>query len=223
LEVVDVTHPLVLWMRNVTAAETRELVPAVAIEIDQAASGVKAGAYVFTSDFWRLEGVRKQITLQHLVLSVETGNRLDAAQGNRLIDASSQVVARSIDIFEFKSVYDTLARALRTCDEMIQADYLSELDVFDADNKVRVAQARQLVEARSARKLGQLQTILDQQKASDDERRRRVIPLTEARIRQVIEDQDKQLARIERQGRVEEGIPGLMLRSEWYVSRRTDL
>ena len=123
LEVVDVTHPLVLWMRKVTAAETRDLVPAVAIEIDQADAGVDAGAYVFASDFWRLEGVRKQITLQHLVLSVETGDRLDATHGNRLVDVAAQI-GRSIDLFEFKPVYDTLVRAFRTCDGTIQSDYL---------------------------------------------------------------------------------------------------
>ena len=51
---------------------------------------VEAGVYVFASDFWRLEGVRKQITLQHVVLSVETGDRLDAAQGGRLVDTVTQ-------------------------------------------------------------------------------------------------------------------------------------
>jgi hypothetical protein len=89
---------------------------------------------------------------------------------------------------------------------MTQANFLEELAAFEADNEVRVAQARQLVEARAARKLDQLRVILDQQKTSDDERRRRVIPLTEARIRQVIEDQDKQLARITRQGRVDQSF-----------------
>ena len=167
--------------------------------------GWKPGVYVFASDFWRMEGVRKQITLHHVVLSVEDGDRLDALQGDRLVDTVAQS-GRPIDLFEFQSVYDTLTKAFRKCDEMIQADYLEELAAFESDNEVRVAQARQLVEARAARKLEQLRAILDQQKISDDERRRRVIPLTEARIRQVIEDQDKQLARIERQGRVDQSF-----------------
>ena len=98
-------------------------------------------------------------------------------------------------------------KAFRKCDGMIQADYLEELTAFETDNEVRVAQARQLVEARAARKLEQLAgNTRISKKSSDDERRRRVIPLTEARIRQVIEDQDKQLARIERQGRVDQSF-----------------
>ena len=196
-------------MRYVTGAESREIVPAVAVEIDNADADVEAGVYVFASDFWRLEGVRKQITLQHVVLSVETGDRLDAARGGRLVDAVTQF-GRTLDLFELRSVYDTLMRAFRKCDEMIQSDYLEELAAFETDNEVRVAQARQLVEARAARKLEQLRAILDQQKSSDDERRRRVIPLTEARIRQVIEDQDKQLARIERLGRVDQSFRAIV-------------
>ena len=196
-------------MRNVTAAESREIVPAVAAEIDGADAGVEAGVYVFASDFWRLEGVRKQITVQHVVLSAETGNRLDAAQGDRLVDKVAQL-GSALDLFEFRSVYDTLTRAVHKCDEMIQADYLEELAAFETDNEVRVAQARQLVEARAARKLEQLRAILDQQKSSEDERRRRVIPLTEARIRQAIDDRDKQLARIERQGRVDQSLRAIV-------------
>jgi len=201
-EVVDVTHPLVLWMRQTTAAESREIVPAIAAEIDGADVNVETGLYVFASDFWRLEGVRKQITLRHVVLSVESGTPLDAAQSDRLVDTVANL-GRSVDLFEFRSDYDTLIKALQTCEEMIQADYLEDLAAFESENKIRVAQARQLVEARAERKLVQLRAILDQQKSSDDERRRRVIPLTEARIRQVTDDQDKQLARIERQGRVD--------------------
>ena len=113
-------------MRNVTAAESREIVPAVAVEIDRADAGVEPGMYVFASDFWRLEGVRKQITLQHIVLSVETGDRLDAAQSDRLVDTAGQL-GKSLDLFEFRSVYDTLTRAFRKCDEMIQAGFLEEL------------------------------------------------------------------------------------------------
>jgi SNF2 family DNA or RNA helicase len=99
-EVVDVTHPLVLWMRSVTAAESREIVPAIAAEVDTAHIRVNPGLYVFASDFWRLEGVRKQITLQHVVLSVETGDRLDAPKAERLVDIVAQQ-GRAIDLFEF--------------------------------------------------------------------------------------------------------------------------
>jgi hypothetical protein len=158
--------------------------------------------YVFASDFWRLEGIRKQITLQHVVLSVETGDHLEASQAERLIDAVAQY-GRAIDLVEFRSVYGTLTSAFQKCEEMIQVAYLEESAAFESDNEVRVAQARQLVDARAARKLEQLRVILDQQRSSDDEGRRRVIPLTEARIRHVKEDQSKQLARIERQGRIE--------------------
>ena len=125
-EVVDVTHPLVLWMRSVIAAESREIVPAIAAEVDSADVDANPGLYVFASDFWRLEGIRKQITLQHVVLSVEAGDRLEASQSERLVDAVAQR-GRAIDLFEFRSVYNTLTKAFQKCEEMIQTDYLEEL------------------------------------------------------------------------------------------------
>jgi hypothetical protein len=201
-EFVDVAHPLVLWMRTIKAIEKHDLIPAVAAEIERTKTDVAPGLYAFATDFWRMEGVRKQLTIEHAVLSVETGERLESQIAERLIDSAAQV-GKHVDLSEFASTRQTLLNALQACEKVIEDDYLDELAAFESENKNRVTQARQLVEARAHRKLVQLHSILDQQTKSRDERQRRVIPLTEARIRHAQEDRDKQLARIERQGRVD--------------------
>jgi SNF2 family DNA or RNA helicase/DNA-binding transcriptional regulator YiaG len=201
-EVVDVTHPLVLWMRSIKAVEKNELVPAVAAAIDATNTDVAPGLYVFAADLWRMEGVRKQTTIQHIVLSVKSGQRLDSRIAEQLIDRVCQY-GKHVDMAEFAAVQTTLINALRACEQGIEEDYLSEMAAFEAENTNRVTQAHQLVDARANRKLEQLRAILDQQMNLRDERQRRVIPLTEARIRRAQDEREKQVARIERQGRVE--------------------
>lgn len=201
-ERLDVTHPLVLWMRHVKALEKAILIPAVACEIGAGQTDAAPGLYVFVSDFWRMEGIRKQLTIEHVVLSAETGARLELPIAESLIDSVIQN-GKAIDPSEYSRSLDTLVNALRASEKAVEDDYLSELSAFEAENTNRVAQAHQLVEARAQRKLLQLQTILEQLRGSEDERQRRVIPLTEARIRRAQEERNQQLARIDRQGRVD--------------------
>jgi DNA-binding transcriptional regulator YiaG/superfamily II DNA or RNA helicase len=201
-ELVDITHPLVLWIRSVKAAETSDLIPAVACELDATRIDVPPGLYVFVSDFWRMEGVRKQLTIEYVALSVETGARMERPLVERLIDSVVQH-GKDVDLFEFAEGRQTLVNALQSCEKLMEDEYLSELAAFETENTNRVAQARQLVDARAQRKMFQLQAVLDQLTRSQDERQRRVVPLTEARIRRVREERDQQVARIDRQGRVE--------------------
>jgi SNF2 family DNA or RNA helicase/DNA-binding transcriptional regulator YiaG len=202
LEIIDVTHPLVLWMRSVRLADTNEVVPAVAIEIAPKSPTVQPGLYVFATDLWRIEGVRKQLTLQHVMLSVETGERVNTELTEKMLDEALQI-GKQLDLNDLIDVQDILSAALQQAEHLLEEEYLNESGEFEAENLNRVTQAKQLVVARADRKLEQLKAILAQQMNLRDERQRRVIPLTQARIRQTEQDRETQLARIERQGRVD--------------------
>jgi ERCC4-related helicase/transcriptional regulator with XRE-family HTH domain len=201
-EVIDVTHPLVLWMRSIREADSNEIVPAVAIEIKPNSSEIRPGLYVFSTDLWRIEGVRKQLTLQHVMLSVETGERLDTYLAEKILDEAIQA-GRQTELDNFTAIHETILEALRRSEHLLEEDYLNETGAFEAENLNRVTQAKQLVVARADRKLGQLEATLAQLMNLREERQRRVIPLTEARIRQTEKEREMQLARIDRQGRVD--------------------
>lgn len=202
VEVIDVAHPLSLWMRKVRDLDRKEIVPAVAIDLRATVPGVEEGLYAFATDFWRIEGVRKQLTLQHALISVTTGTRIENDLAERVIDEAMQL-GRRLDITAFSDVQDTLTNALAACEHLLENEYLAETGAFESENSNRVAQARELVTARANRKLEQLNATLSQQMLFRDERQRRVIPLTEAKIRNAEKERETQLARIARQGRVD--------------------
>jgi SNF2 family DNA or RNA helicase len=204
-EVIDVTHPLLLWMRSAKATEKSELEPAVAVAIDAAKTEVPPGPYVFATDLWKMEGIRRQTTLQHVVLSVRTGESLDSSLAERLIDTVCQH-GRQIDLNEFGDTQETLNNALRACEQAISDAYFTEEAAFESENTNRVAQAQQLVEARADRKLEQMQATLERQRTLRDERQRRIIPLTESRIRRTHDEREHQLARIREQGTVRSSL-----------------
>ena len=201
-EVVDVTHPLILWIRNIKAAETADLVPAIAAEIGAAKTELPPGLYMFVCDLWRFEGLRKQITLRHTVYSIQNENWLEPQIAERLIDNVVQF-GEPVDLFDHRAAHDKLSMVLKLCETRIEEDYLGEFSAFELENTIRTAQARQLIEGSASRKLAQLRATLERQRLSDDAGQRRVMPMTEARIRKIQDERDKQLARVERQGRIE--------------------
>jgi superfamily II DNA or RNA helicase len=202
-ELIDVSHPLVLWIKSEAQLRDSSIVPAVAIECDAVQAGIGEGLYVFATDFWRFEGVRKQISLQYAVISEESGKRVSQDAADGLVEVAAEF-GRQVDVRELQKKHESLVSALTKCEAELVDDFLREGDLFENDNSIRVGQARQLVEARAERNIHQLGNILADQLKSSDERRRRIIPAMEARLRKAIEDRDKQLARIERQGELQQ-------------------
>ena len=200
-ELIDVSHPLVLWIKAELGTHRSEVIPALAIELDRETAGLDEGLYLFATDLWRLEGIRKLVTLRHTVIGADSGAVLSEDAGQRLVEAASEH-GHSIDIWMFGDAHEKLVEALTKCKSIIVDKFLQETDAFDSENATRVEQAKQLLHARADRIIGKLQTILAHQLTYTDERRRRIVRVTEARLRNAAEDRDKQLARIERQGHV---------------------
>lgn len=200
-ELIDVSHPLVLWIKAERGAHRSDIVPALAIELDRESAALPEGLYLFASDVWRLEGIRKLVTLRHTVLSVESERFVSDDAGQHLVEAASEH-GHPIDIRMFADRHQKLTGALTNCESRIVDNFLEETDAFNSENETRLEQATQLVRARAERIIGKLETILAQQLSYTDERRRRIARVTQARLRNAAEDRDKQLARIERQGQV---------------------
>lgn len=201
-ELIDVTHPLVLWIKAELMSQGSQIVPALAIELDSARAAIGEGLYLFATDLWRLEGIRKLVTLRHTVLSTKSSEFLPEDVAQRMIEAASEY-GRSTDIRIFADRHTELTDTLAACESKLVDNFLEEADAFASENATRSKQAQQLLGARADRIIGRLETILTHQLTYTDERRRRIVRVTQARLRNAAEDRDKQLARIERQGRVE--------------------
>jgi superfamily II DNA or RNA helicase len=161
-ELIDVSHPLVLWIKTELGTHRSEVFPAVAIELDRETAGLEEGLYLFATDLWRREGIRKLVTLRHAVICSDSGTILSEDAAQRLVEAASEHGC-PIDIRIFGDAHDNLVKALTRCESELVDKFLEEKDAFEAENATRVEQAKQLVEARADRIIGKLQTILAHQ------------------------------------------------------------
>src|SRR5581483_11896053 len=89
-ELIDVSHPLVLWIKDELGTHRSEVIPALAIELDRATAGIDEGLYLFATDLWRLEGVRKLVTIRHAVVCADSGASLSEDVGQHLVEAASE-------------------------------------------------------------------------------------------------------------------------------------
>jgi superfamily II DNA or RNA helicase len=203
IEVIDVSHPLILWIKHRAQEQGSALVPAFVAELNVAKCGQEAGLYVFATDMWRLDGVQKRVTLRHASIEVQSGRRLSKEEADNLIGSAAEF-GEAIRLSEIESDHSKLLSAFRTCESNLVDEFLAESHEFRSENDTRIEQGRQLVNARADRVIRRLQEILDLQSMFTDERRRRILPATQARLRHAREDRDLQLARLDRQGRTDE-------------------
>jgi len=201
-ELIDVSHPLVLWIKAELGTRRSENIPALAIELSRELANLDEGLYLFATDLWRLDGIRKLVTLRHAVVCANSGAVLSEDASQRLVEAAAEH-GHPIDIRIFTDAHGGLIKTLEICESKLVDVFLQEIDSFDSENATRIEQAKQLLQARADRIIAKLQAILAHQRTYTDERRGRIVRVTEARLRNAEEDRDRQLARIERQGQVE--------------------
>ena len=195
-ELIDITHPLVALARTSATGRASTAEPVAAIVISRSSTDASPGVYVFATDLWRFNGLRRDIRLQNLAMSVLDRGKLESSVADKLIDVAIRQGARA-DLSEFSDLHNEIVNVFGSCEKELEDRFIIERHDFRRENARRVEQARLLVTDRSELKIAQLRELLDQQRRSDDERRRRASQMTDGRIKKLMADRDQRLARIE--------------------------
>jgi superfamily II DNA or RNA helicase len=194
-EFVDLTHPLALWLREQTEYRQEAISSGVAIGLSRGNTAVPPDLYIFATDLWRFEGLHKQIVLRHCVMSLEKSEPLDPDAAEQLIHDAARHGER-LDMHQYRDVREALSSGLEQCESELTTQFSADAHMFQLENEQRVRQAEIIAEERAAKRLRMLEERLAGQKQSQDERRRRAIPLTEGQIKRLKADRDQRLARI---------------------------
>ncbi len=194
-ELVDLTHPLVLWLRAEIERREAKSAPAVAIELSEQSADAPAGLYVFATDFWRFEGLHRQVVVRNAVMGSHDLSLLEQDAAERLILTAARF-GKKLDMFPYAEMADPLRESLARCEQSLLEQFSADAHFFQLENEQRVRQAELIAEERAKKKLKMLQERLHGQRTSPDERRRRAAQLTEGQIKRLIADRDQRLARI---------------------------
>lgn len=194
-EIIDITHPLIGLLRSKAINnEIAEPVTCVAVNIRQV--NVPAGVYAFATDLWRFEGLRRDIRLKTLAVSVKDGTIHEGDMAERLADIALREGER-FDCWDLSELHQGLLDSYRKCEEILREKFVISQLEFRQENHRRIEQARVLVIDRASAKLKQLEEMYDDQRRSLDIARQRASQMTAGRIKKVKADRDNRLARIE--------------------------
>ncbi|MDI2073065.1 SNF2-related protein [Bradyrhizobium sp. Mp27] len=194
-ELIDLTHPLVLWLRSEIDRRDAKSAPAVAIELPEQSTDASAGLYVFAADFWRFEGLHRQVVIRNAVIATHDLSLLEQDAAERLILNAARF-GKKVDMFPYAEMVDALRESLAHCEQSLLKQFSADAHFFQLENEQRVRQAELIAEERAKKKLKMLKERLHSQRTSTDERRRRAAQLTDGQIKRLIADRDQRLARI---------------------------
>ncbi len=195
-ELIDVTHPLLLWARSEVERRGKTHQPVTTAEISSERADLPPDLYVFATDLWRFEGLRKDIRMRHVAMSATSGEFLSPNDADRLIDTVARE-GKKTDLQQFGDLNDALMQAYAACEDELIGEFFKEQHLFRQENLQRIKQALLVVEERGNRKLSQLRERLENQRRSNDEKRRRAAPMTEGLIKKAQADLDQRRARIQ--------------------------
>ena len=195
-EIADITHPIVAFARSITADANSTSEPIAAITVPAEATDAPPGIYVFATDYWRFNGIRRDIRLQTHVMSVPERNQLDLNTSDKLIDYASRYGYR-IDLLAYPDQKNALFEEFANCEDELENRFIVARSEFRAENYRRVEQARMLIIDRSASRLSKLKEKLELHRRSEHKYNRRAAQMTQGKIKNHEADRDHRLARIE--------------------------
>jgi superfamily II DNA or RNA helicase len=197
-ELVDLTHPVIHWARAATASQDDQSECVVALTLSAASAGLGPGVYVFAVDFWRMDGVRKDVRLVTAVRDVAADAWLDRETSDRLIDQAARDGVRA-DLGDDEEVYGELLQVFAKCEDELHERYLSKRTQFRQDNKRMGERDARLITERADRRMRDLRARLDSQRRSHDLKRQRAAPMTEGLMRREEQARDQRLLVVSQQ------------------------
>ncbi len=190
-EVINQFHPLIKFIHH-DLTEKQELfyqLVSVKIEKDKVASNL-SGVYVFAVHLWSFSGLSTEKILHARAVSLNEGNILNADSSRNLINQAR------VGGQEWRSASNDLDKSLvqdliGECMREIESDYQFESDKREFENQDRVGFQIQSVERYKERRLNMHLRILEDLKASGNER---LIPAREGLIKMLKERSDVRIA-----------------------------
>lgn len=204
LEVVSQFHPLIRFISDDLRERSEGFYPLVAITLPQTAVPyLKGGIYAFASKRWTFEGLRTDETLQtramelnsdaHILDTDESWDLLNAA---KLKGSDWRSAAQEVSVGQLTFAFDK-------CDVRLQADFDTTKRDRTNENNDRVNLQLLSVTRHRDRLLSSQQELLERYRIQD---RRRLIPMTEGRIRAIERKFALQLERLNQQGKMASSV-----------------
>lgn len=209
-ELLDPTHPLVIWIKHCYEQKQVVLYPLSASRLH--ASICRSGLFLYLIHRWSFEGIKRSQCLSYQVINCETGKLWTPARSESFINQLSHDAQPQPNAASQIQDWDAILSAFSRADEALEDEFFKSSEAFQAENENRcnvqernardfAQRRRQMLEERLARFRTQGQT--------------QIIPATEGQLAKVERDLSLRLKTIDQRRNVEDRVMQLAAGLVW--------
>ena len=199
MEVIDPTHPLVLWIRNHYKENPHEIFPVTAIrlkkdKVQDYDLDIATGDYVFLVQKWMLEGFRSERTLAYCATLIEGGEPLDRLQSEDLVVAALLHGHSYPNAKNLAGDRKQRERSLQTCMDTLELGISSKYKEFREKNIQFCEQQENSARKYAQRRIARMEETLNKLRSEG----KQTVAATEGRIKMEEQRRDVKLHQIQK-------------------------
>lgn len=193
-ELLDPTHPLILWIRDRYSTSLQKLHPISAIRTTSVQSDVPAGLYVYAIHCWTFKGLRTDSQIAYQVIRVSNGNMLDAQRSESLLSTLMKEGQSKHNASNFIENIDLVLQREQECSEALNEACYEAFDDFAIENDARCDVQERSARAFAERKQTELRTRIER---FQQEGKTKILPAIQGQLNKVNRELDVKLISIQ--------------------------
>ncbi|EDX85219.1 Helicase conserved C-terminal domain protein [Synechococcus sp. PCC 7335] len=193
-ELLDSTHPLILWIRDRYATAAQTLHPVSAIHTTPEQSNLEAGLYAYAVYLWTFTGLRTESQIAYKLINVGNNQLLDAQVSESVLSTLVRVGQIKPNASSFIQDINSVIEAQARCREDLEDSFGKALEDFYEENDSRCDIQEKSARAFAERKQHELAARIERFKQSG---KTRIIPATQGQLNKVNRELEVKLISIQ--------------------------
>ena len=194
-ELLDPTHPLILWIRDRYATAAQKLHPVSAIRTTPEQSNLPAGLYTYTVSLWIFEGLRTESQIAYKISHANNHILLDDQTSETVLSKLMQEGSPKPNADNFIGDITAVIHSQNQCKEALEEAFGLALEDFYKENDSRCDVQEKSARAFAERKQKELIARLENFRQTG---KTRIIPATQGQLDKVTRELEVKLIRIEK-------------------------
>ncbi|MDV3353364.1 SNF2-related protein [Leptothoe sp. LEGE 181152] len=193
-ELLDPTHPLILWIRERYTTSEQTLHPVSAIKTQANEIDLLSGLYAYSVHRWTFSGIKTESQIAYKIIRIDDGHVLSDQDSEAILSTlmkQGQIKPNAQNFIE--DIDDVLAH-LSTCNEHIDQAFNQALEDFYIDNENRCNIQEKSARAFAERKQRELESRLERFRQAG---KTQIIPATEGQLKKVKRELEVKLKNIQ--------------------------
>ncbi len=194
-ELLDPTHPLILWIRDRYATAAQKLHPVSAIRTTPGQSNLSPGLYAYTVSLWTFEGLRTESQIAYKISNVDSHILLDASTSEAVLAKLMQTGAPKLNASNFIENTAAIIHSQNQCKDVLEEAFGQALEDFYKENDSRCDVQEKSARAFAERKQRELTARLEKFQQTG---KTRIMPATQGQLDKVTRELEVKLISIQK-------------------------